>query len=118
MHPLAGQGLNLGIADAVALSDVLLEAAESGGDIGSLRTLRAYEQRALPRNLGMMAGVDALKRTFDWQLDPSVLTPLELPATQKNALWAPVIAARAAGLAMLNAIPPAKALLARIAMGL
>lgn len=117
VHPLAGQGLNLGIGDADALADVLLEALEEGADVGAACVLRRYERRALPRNIAMMAGVDALKRTFDWKLDPPGL-PAELTAGQKHSLWAPVIVGRNAGLALLNGVPHAKALLARIAMGL
>lgn len=71
VHPLAGQGLNLGIADAECLATVLLEALESGADVGSLNTLNEYGRRQAPSNLVKMAGFDTLKRLFDWQLDTS-----------------------------------------------
>ncbi|KAJ1395034.1 hypothetical protein B484DRAFT_407705 [Ochromonadaceae sp. CCMP2298] len=50
----AGQGLNLGIADAFSLSAELLRALEAGGDVGEARVLRAYEGDRKVKNLGML----------------------------------------------------------------
>jgi 2-octaprenylphenol hydroxylase len=44
VHPLAGQGVNLGILDAASLAQLVLEAAAAGEDPGALRVLRAYER--------------------------------------------------------------------------
>ena len=44
IHPIAGQGLNLGLKDAAALAEVLLDAARLGRDIGALDTLKRYER--------------------------------------------------------------------------
>ena len=44
IHPIAGQGLNLGLKDAAALAEMLLDAARLGRDIGALDTLKRYER--------------------------------------------------------------------------
>lgn len=62
VHPLAGQGLNLGVADAAALAEVLLTAGRR--DIGDLTVLRRYERWRKGENLAMLAAMDAFKRLF------------------------------------------------------
>ncbi len=64
VHPLAGQGLNLGIADATALADALLAAAHAGQDLGSELALRPYEAQRTAANLAMMGIVDGIKRLY------------------------------------------------------
>lgn len=67
IHPLAGQGLNLGFADAQQLADTLHAARAAGRDWSALRTLRAYERARQAHNLEMLALTDALGRA--WRLD-------------------------------------------------
>lgn len=50
VHPLAGQGVNLGFLDAATLADVLVEARDEREDPGALRLLRRYERRRRPHN--------------------------------------------------------------------
>ncbi len=64
IHPLAGQGVNLGLLDAAALADVLAEARYRGRPLGSLKTLRRYERARKGANLAMMGAMDAFKRLF------------------------------------------------------
>ena len=64
IHPIAGQGLNLGFRDAIALADMLIEACNAGADPGSPDLLRRYQQRRRPDNLLMLAATDALDRLF------------------------------------------------------
>jgi 2-octaprenyl-6-methoxyphenol hydroxylase len=64
IHPIAGQGLNLGFRDAIALSDLLIAAAAAGGDPGDAALLRRYQARRRPDNLLMLAATDALDRLF------------------------------------------------------
>ncbi|MDQ8039960.1 MAG: UbiH/UbiF/VisC/COQ6 family ubiquinone biosynthesis hydroxylase [Rickettsiella sp.] len=64
IHPLAGQGANLGIADAVCLANVILEAKRKQRSLGALHTLRRFERsRRFHRRL-MGGGIDLIKQTF------------------------------------------------------
>jgi 2-octaprenylphenol hydroxylase len=64
IHPLAGQGVNLGLLDAAALADVLAEARYRNRPLGSTTTLRRYERARKGANLAMMGAMDAFKRLF------------------------------------------------------
>ena len=64
IHPLAGQGVNLGFGDVAALVDTLTTAAERGNDLGSLLTLNRYQRQRKPENLTMMAAMEGFKRLF------------------------------------------------------
>ena len=88
LHPVAGQGLNLGLRDAFEL----VRALGAGGDIDSL--LRRVEWRRAPDRWSMIAATDFLARSFTW----------ELPGLG---------VARGAGLAALQALGPLKSALAR-----
>ncbi|MGH8510891.1 MAG: FAD-dependent monooxygenase, partial [Gammaproteobacteria bacterium] len=54
IHPLAGQGANLGLMDAATLAEVILDAKAARQDIGALRVLRRYERWRKGENLAMM----------------------------------------------------------------
>jgi 2-octaprenylphenol hydroxylase len=64
IHPLAGQGVNLGFLDAAVLRDVVVEAVASGRDPGALAMLRRYERARKGGNLEMLAAMDLFKRLF------------------------------------------------------
>jgi 2-octaprenyl-6-methoxyphenol hydroxylase len=64
IHPIAGQGLNLGFRDAVALTELLIEAHEASGDLGSPELLTRYQRKRRPDNLAMLTATDALDRLF------------------------------------------------------
>jgi 2-octaprenyl-6-methoxyphenol hydroxylase len=64
IHPIAGQGLNLGLKDAAALAETLLDAARLGRDIGALDTLKRYERWRRFDSLALAASTDALNRLF------------------------------------------------------
>ncbi len=64
IHPLAGQGVNLGLLDAAALAEVLSEAIGAGRDPGDFRVLRRYERWRKGHNLGTEALMDGFKRLF------------------------------------------------------
>lgn len=64
VHPLAGQGANLGFADAWSLSRVLLEAERRERDIGRRHVLRRYERWRRSENYSMMRMLDALNALF------------------------------------------------------
>ncbi len=64
VHPLAGQGVNLGFADAHALIKTLQAARSRSADPGSHRVLRAYERERKAENLAMLVATDLLNRAF------------------------------------------------------
>lgn len=70
IHPIAGQGLNLGLKDAAALAEVLLDAARLGRDIGALDTLKRYERWRRFDSFALAASTDALNRLFSNNIAP------------------------------------------------
>ncbi len=99
IHPIAGQGLNLGLRDVGALAEVLIDARRLGLDLGDANTLVRYQRWRRFDNMLMMAVTDGLNRLFS-----NELAPLRL--------------ARNLGLAAVNRLPPLKRLFMRHAMGL
>ena len=98
VHPLAGQGVNLGFRDVVELLDVLAAARDGQRDFAADSTLRRYARRRRSDNTLSAWGFDALGRVFDWQAEPLVL-------------------ARGLGLRALDALAPLKRLLLDKAAG-
>lgn len=70
IHPIAGQGLNLGLKDGAALAEVLLDAARLGRDIGALDTLKRYERWRRFDSFALAASTDALNRLFSNDIAP------------------------------------------------
>ena len=70
IHPIAGQGLNLGLKDAAALAEVLLDAARLGRDIGALDVLKRYDRWRRFDSVAMAASTDALNRLFSNDIAP------------------------------------------------
>lgn len=70
IHPLAGQGVNIGLLDAATLTDVILNAHQHGRDIGSLHTLQKYQRQRHADNLLMQFSMDMFKRVFSSRLAP------------------------------------------------
>ncbi|WP_028626815.1 2-octaprenyl-3-methyl-6-methoxy-1,4-benzoquinol hydroxylase [Metapseudomonas resinovorans] len=99
IHPLAGQGVNLGFLDAAVLAEVLLHANGRGERLADERVLGRYERRRMPHNLAMMAAMEGFERLF--QADPLPLRWL-----------------RNSGLKWVDGMPEAKALFVRQALGL
>ena len=99
VHPIAGQGLNLGFRDVIALTEVLVGVHGRGGDVGAPEVLRSYQARTRPANMLMLAATDVLERLFG----------NDNPALRL---------ARDVGLAAVNRITPLRRSFARHAMGL
>jgi 2-octaprenyl-3-methyl-6-methoxy-1,4-benzoquinol hydroxylase len=99
INPLAGQGVNIGLLDAAALGEVLIEASKQGFELGDLRVLRRYEKMRRNENLKMMTVMDVFYRVFSNQL-------------------LPVKFLRNLGLGLAERILPAKNKVMRSAMGL
>ncbi len=64
INPLAGQGVNIGLLDAAALAEVLIEADQKGEDIAGLQVLKRYEDMRRQENLKMMTVMDLFYRFF------------------------------------------------------
>jgi 2-octaprenylphenol hydroxylase len=70
VHPLAGQGVNLGFLDAAALAEVLAEARDEREDPGALRVLRRYERWRKGDNQQVGAAIEAFNRFLSFGRDP------------------------------------------------
>ncbi|MBA6123859.1 2-octaprenyl-3-methyl-6-methoxy-1,4-benzoquinol hydroxylase [Pseudomonas juntendi] len=99
IHPLAGQGVNLGFLDAAVLADVLGKACERGERLADVKVLSRYERRRMPHNLALMAAMEGFERLF-----------------QANPL--PLRWLRNSGLKLVQQMPEAKAMFVRQALGL
>ena len=98
IHPIAGQGLNVGIRDCAALAEAIIDVRRLGLDIGAPSVLERY-QRWRRLDAVLLAGVtDGLNRLFS-----NTIPPIKL--------------ARDFGLAAVNRMPPLKRLLMQHAMG-
>lgn len=64
VHPLAGQGVNMGLLDMASLVDVITQASNLKRDFSSRSTLRRYERWRKADNLALFLGIDALKILF------------------------------------------------------
>lgn len=73
IHPLAGQGVNLGFGDVTSLTKILSAAAYNGTDIGSLRHLLEYETERQRQVIPIMAAVDCINRLYSTSFAPIVL---------------------------------------------
>ena len=98
VHPLAGQGMNLGLLDAASIAAVVEDALLAGEDVGDHKVLRRYERERKGDNLAMLAAFDGLNRLFG------------LPG------WAAPL--RMLGLRVVEAAHPVKRLLMQKALGL
>ena len=98
-HPVAGQGMNLGIRDAAALAEILVAAHHAGEDIGSDTVLKRYANWRKPENWVILAFTDFLDRMFSTNILPIVII-------------------RRIGLFLLDRIPGFKYLALRLMTGL
>ncbi|WP_426690091.1 UbiH/UbiF/VisC/COQ6 family ubiquinone biosynthesis hydroxylase [Rhodanobacter ginsengiterrae] len=99
VHPLAGQGVNLGLRDVAELRDTLLAARRVGRDIGAAHVLRRYARRRRSADTLDALGFDALARIYAWQS----------PA---------LVAARGVGVRLLDRLAPLKRRISEHAAGL
>ncbi len=98
LHPVAGQGFNLGLRDVAVLAQVLVDGLAEGEALGDIRLLRKYAEWRKRDHLQTSLATDSLVRLFS-----------------NNFL--PIAIARNIGLTLLDILPPAKKLLLRHAMG-
>jgi 2-octaprenyl-6-methoxyphenol hydroxylase len=98
IHPIAGQGFNLGLRDVAALAECIVDTQRLGLDIGADDVLQRYEAWRRFDSMALIAVTDGLNRLFSND-------------------WLPLRAARDLGLAAVNRIAPLKRSLMRHAMG-
>ncbi|MCK4864497.1 MAG: 2-octaprenyl-6-methoxyphenyl hydroxylase [Gammaproteobacteria bacterium] len=99
LHPVAGQGFNLGLRDVAALSQVIIDAERDGNkDIGQLSTLEIYEAWRRRDHIQTAMATDSLVRIF-------------------SNKFLPLAALRNLGLLVVDIVPPLKKVFARHAMG-
>ncbi|KAE9592136.1 putative FAD-binding domain, ubiquinone biosynthesis hydroxylase UbiH/COQ6 [Lupinus albus] len=70
VHPLAGQGVNLGFGDAFSLSRIIAEGIALGTDIGEVNLLKKYEADRKPANITMMAILDGFQKAYSIDFGP------------------------------------------------
>lgn len=98
VHPLAGQGVNLGFRDVACLRRVLREARERGSDPGAAHVLRRYERERRSENALAARSFDLIERVF-------------------GSSSVPLAGLRAAGLALASRVAPLRRMLADAAAG-
>ncbi|XP_025993272.1 ubiquinone biosynthesis monooxygenase COQ6, mitochondrial [Solenopsis invicta] len=98
VHPLAGQGVNLGFGDVTELTQTLAEATINGSHLNDMHYLRTYETLRQRHNVPMMLAIDGLHRFYQYTA-------------------APVVLGRSLGLQLVDAVPPFKKLLMQQAAG-
>lgn len=99
IHPIAGQGLNLGFRDVAALAEMVIAAVNAGEDPGGAEVLARYQAARRPDSLVMLGATHVLERLFSSRLPPVRL-------------------ARRLGIAAVDRMPALKRFFATRAMGL
>jgi 2-octaprenyl-3-methyl-6-methoxy-1,4-benzoquinol hydroxylase/2-octaprenylphenol hydroxylase len=98
VHPLAGQGVNLGLRDVAELRDTLVVAREAGRDIAAEHVLRRYARRRRSADTLDALSFDGLARVYGWKA-------------------APLVALRGMGVRVVDRLGPLKRLLVHHAGG-
>jgi 2-octaprenyl-6-methoxyphenol hydroxylase len=99
LHPVAGQGFNLGLRDVIELAEKLINQQQVGLDLGAIDFLQSYAKARQKDHDVVIGFTNNVVRIFSND-------------------WLPLAAARNVGLALLDHLPKAKSLLSRYAMGL
>ncbi|VAW74022.1 2-polyprenyl-6-methoxyphenol hydroxylase [hydrothermal vent metagenome] len=98
LHPIAGQGFNLGLRDVAALAEVVMDAQRNGSDIGAAAVLQRYAEWRQTDQRRVVAFTDGMVRLFGQTLSP-------------------LIGLRNAGMLALDLCPPVKRVFGRLTMG-
>ncbi|MBM3542826.1 MAG: 2-octaprenyl-6-methoxyphenyl hydroxylase, partial [Alphaproteobacteria bacterium] len=99
IHPIAGQGFNLGLRDVAALAEVVMDAVRLGLDAGDAAALARYERWRRVDSMALLVATDGLNRLF-------------------STAFPPVRLIRDLGLAAVGQVPPLRRFFMRHAMGL
>lgn len=108
-HPLAGQGLNLGVQDVRALLDTLAHAWAHGMDIGTHSALQGYEAARYLPNQAMISATDHLHWLFATRPSSAYTPPLgPLRTLTRDAALRALVKLRSTGLDVVNELGPLK----------
>jgi 2-octaprenyl-6-methoxyphenol hydroxylase len=99
IHPVGGQGLNLGLRDVAVLAEVLVNAARNGRDPGTMETLKDYARWRRADYIRVAGFTDSLTRIFSTD-------------------FRPLVVARNLGMLAMDLLPPLRRLFTRQAMGI
>ncbi len=99
LHPVAGQGFNLGIRDVAQLAEMIIQQQQNNADIGDKALLKQYAESRQKDHDHTIGFTDKVVEIF-------------------SSDWLPMAAARSISLAVMDHIPAAKSVLAKHAMGL
>ena len=98
INPLAGQGVNLGFADAKLLTELIIDARRHNSDIGCTQLLQRYQRKRKPANLLMMSAMDGFYQVFGNDLAPlRTVRQLALNFAARSALLKTLVARYAVG---------------------
>lgn len=104
IHPLAGQGVNLGFGDVICLHECLRENVQTGNEIGSWNFLKKYESTRQREAFPKLVGIDALNKLYtDYNYGNTLIKT-------------PLVALRTIGLTISNRVIPLKNFFAQEAM--
>ncbi|WP_436859243.1 2-octaprenyl-6-methoxyphenyl hydroxylase [Citrobacter tructae] len=98
LHPIAGQGFNLGLRDVMSLAETVVQAHQAGEDLGDYSILSAYQARRQPDRDATVGITDSLVHLFANR-------------------WAPLVIGRNVGLMAMELTPPARDALAKRTLG-
>jgi len=94
VHPMAGQGVNLGFGDVATLTNVICEAISNGADVGSSVYLNQYQSIRQQHNIPVMASIHGLHFLY-------------------NTTWTPFVMLRSIGFNLLDGLPTIKQLISQ-----
>ncbi len=99
IHPLAGQGINMGFLDVAVLAEEILRAQAGGLDIADSSVLRRYQRRRKSHNLAMMGAMEGFKQLFGTTIPPfRIARNFGLSLVNRHGILKNTILSRAMGL--------------------
>jgi ubiquinone biosynthesis monooxygenase Coq6 len=112
IHPLAGQGLNLGLADAKALTSTISKAASSGSDIGSVIALEPYFRDRFGPNAVMLQACDTIQKVFG----SHYATSDKVLEMENGGAWGMMVGLRSLVMKSVNSVGPLRDVIMKYAM--
>ena len=103
IHPLAGQGTNLGLRDVICLADKIIEAIKYGLDIGSINILDEYQRKRMPDILTSALAYDAINRLYSNDIKKlNILKDFAINFTENTPILKKNLVKGGSGVSLLN----------------